>query len=48
MKEVIDCGGEGNCQGGDPRSVYEYAKTHGLVDEGCSNYRATNGSLLWI
>ncbi|KHN85735.1 Cathepsin Z [Toxocara canis] len=42
-QEIIDCAGGGNCQGGEVGEVYEYAKTHGLVDEGCNNYRATNG-----
>jgi hypothetical protein len=44
FKEIIDCGGKGNCQGGTVGDVYEYAKTHGLVEEGCNNYRANNGS----
>jgi len=42
-QEIIDCGGKGNCQGGTVGDVYEYAKTHGLVEEGCNNYRAENG-----
>uniref|UniRef100_A0A0N5AS62 cathepsin X n=1 Tax=Syphacia muris TaxID=451379 RepID=A0A0N5AS62_9BILA len=42
-QEMIDCGGQGNCQGGDPGSVYEYGHDHGLVEEGCNNYKAVNG-----
>ncbi|ETN82286.1 papain family cysteine protease [Necator americanus] len=42
-QEIIDCGGKGNCQGGEVGDVLEYAKTHGLVEEGCNVYRATNG-----
>ncbi|PIO64663.1 papain family cysteine protease [Teladorsagia circumcincta] len=41
--EIIDCNGKGNCQGGEVGDVLEYAKTHGLVEEGCNVYRATNG-----
>jgi len=43
-QEIIDCGGKGNCQGGDVGELLEYAKTTGLVDEGCNSYRATNGA----
>ena len=50
-QEIIDCNGKGNCQGGEVGNVLEYAKTQGLVEEGCNVYRATNGGnctlLLW-
>jgi len=42
-QEVIDCNGKGSCQGGEVGDVYGHAKTHGLVEEGCNNYVATNG-----
>lgn len=42
-QEIIDCNGKGNCQGGEVGNVLEYAKTQGLVEEGCNVYRATNG-----
>jgi cathepsin X len=42
-QEIIDCNGKGNCQGGEVGDVLEYAKTHGLVEEGCNVYRAVNG-----
>ncbi|XGW04737.1 hypothetical protein V3C99_015703 [Haemonchus contortus] len=42
-QEIIDCNGKGNCQGGEVGNVLEYAKTHGLVEEGCNVYRAVNG-----
>jgi cathepsin X len=42
-QEIIDCNGKGTCQGGAVSDVYGYAKTHGLVEEGCNNYRAVNG-----
>uniref|UniRef100_A0A1I7YQS6 cathepsin X n=1 Tax=Steinernema glaseri TaxID=37863 RepID=A0A1I7YQS6_9BILA len=41
-QEIIDCNGHGTCQGGEVADVFEYAKTHGLVDEGCNNYKAIN------
>ncbi|CAJ0590397.1 unnamed protein product [Cylicocyclus nassatus] len=44
-QEIIDCNGKGNCQGGEVGNVLEYAKYHGLVEEGCNVYRATNGQL---
>ena len=43
-QEVIDCNGKGSCQGGEVGDVYGHAKTHGLVEEGCNNYVAVNGS----
>ncbi|PAV58845.1 hypothetical protein WR25_08852 [Diploscapter pachys] len=42
-QEIIDCNGEGSCQGGTVENVLSYAHTHGLVEEGCNVYRATNG-----
>jgi cathepsin X len=42
-QEIIDCNGKGSCQGGEVGNVYEHAKVHGLVEEGCNNYKAVNG-----
>lgn len=44
-QEIIDCNGEGSCQGGTVENVLSYAHTHGLVEEGCNVYRATNGGI---
>jgi len=41
-QEIIDCNGVGSCQGGEPGNVFEHAKLHGLVEEGCNNYKAVN------
>ncbi|KAH7722396.1 Protein C37H5.5 [Aphelenchoides avenae] len=41
-QEIIDCNGKGSCQGGSVSDVYGHAKTHGLVEEGCNNYKAVN------
>jgi len=41
-QEIIDCNGKGSCQGGEVGNVYEHAKLHGLVEEGCNNYKAVN------
>ena len=35
---LINCGIGGDCSGGDPVDVFEYAKTNGLVDSTCMNY----------
>ncbi|GMT10792.1 hypothetical protein PFISCL1PPCAC_2089, partial [Pristionchus fissidentatus] len=42
-QEIIDCGGRGNCQGGEVTDVMEHARTVGMVEEGCNAYRANNG-----
>lgn len=47
-QEIIDCNGEGSCQGGTVENVLSYAHTHGLVEEGCNVYRATNGGISMI
>ncbi|GMR59443.1 hypothetical protein PMAYCL1PPCAC_29638 [Pristionchus mayeri] len=43
-QEIIDCGGRGNCGGGEVTDVMEHARTVGMVEEGCNAYRATNGA----
>jgi hypothetical protein len=32
---MINCGGGGSCQGGDPSAVYAYLNSNGLPDETC-------------
>ncbi|GMS80336.1 hypothetical protein PENTCL1PPCAC_2511, partial [Pristionchus entomophagus] len=43
-QEIIDCGGRGNCGGGEVTDVMEHARTVGMVEEGCNAYRANNGA----
>ena len=40
---LINCGGGGTCDGGNPGGVYTYGRRHGIPDETCQNYEAVNG-----
>ncbi|GAM16900.1 hypothetical protein SAMD00019534_000750 [Acytostelium subglobosum LB1] len=42
-QHLINCNGGGTCDGGDPRSAYEFMKKKGIVDETCQPYQAENG-----
>lgn len=39
---VINCKIGGDCNGGDPAPVYEYAHTDGLPDSSCLQYTGMN------
>ena len=41
VQSLLNCDVGGNCTGGDPVKVYEYAKKKGLVDSSCMNYLGT-------
>jgi cathepsin X len=40
---IINCRGGGSCEGGNPNGVYEYIEAHGVPDETCQNYIASDG-----
>jgi cathepsin X len=40
---IINCRAGGTCQGGDPDQVYQWAYSHGIVDDTCQWYVAENG-----
>ncbi|CAH0474720.1 unnamed protein product [Peronospora belbahrii] len=39
---LINCHAGGTCNGGNPGLVYEYAHRHGIPDQTCQAYQATN------
>lgn len=39
---LINCGGGGDCDGGDVGGVFDYLQKYGIPDETCQNYEATN------
>ena len=41
---MINCKSGGNCTGGDPMGVYQYAYLYGIPDDSCQNYLASDGS----
>jgi len=42
-QHLINCGGGGSCDGGDPGSAYSYIHQKGIVEESCAPYEAKNG-----
>lgn len=39
---MINCRAGGDCNGGDPSGVYDYAYTHGIPEASCQNYMSKN------
>ena len=39
---LVNCGAGGDCNGGNPMSVYDYAHQYGIPEESCQNYEAKN------
>jgi len=42
---IINCNAGGDCNGGDPMGVYEYAYAKGIPEETCQNYEAEDPTL---
>jgi cathepsin X len=41
-QQIVSCHAGGDCSGGEPDSVYEYAYTHGIAHSSCEQYDAHN------
>lgn len=39
---ILNCGAGGSCDGGEPGAVYQFAMSHGIPDETCQFYTASN------
>jgi cathepsin X len=39
---LINCNAGGNCSGGDPIGVYQFAKNHTIPEDSCTNYQAAD------
>jgi len=40
LQVILNCQAGGDCSGGDPLSVYEFAHDHGIPEDSCKNYQA--------
>ena len=46
LQVLINCGGGGDCDGGNPGGVYEYIHSNRIPDETCQNYEASINPLV--